>query len=293
MDFHSLIEAINFRGVVSGLTHDFYRYPARFSPLFARVAIELFTKPGDTVLDPFAGGCTSVVEALAAGRHAVGADISPLAVFLGKAKTLLVGQRDLDLILDWAIDVVPDLSPRKPVERHWEWKEAGYQDNLPWRFRKVAEQAINGAEDLPPRLRPAARCIVLKTVQWAVDCKKRLPTAQDFRERLIEHAVAAANGLKACTAQVASVGANRPLSRRTTASRTRLLSCRRNRRLKQRRDWSRVILCHWGGLADEDYILANDWWNQRGLLKLSFRPSDSSRRRNDQRDPAAMAHDRI
>src|SRR2546421_5807204 len=125
MDFHSLIEAINYRGIVSGLTHDFYRYPARFSPLFARTAIELFTEPGDTVLDPFAGGFTSVVESLATGRHAVGADISRLAVFLGKVKTMLVGEKDADLVIDWAIDLVPDLSPRNPVERHWIWKEAG------------------------------------------------------------------------------------------------------------------------------------------------------------------------
>lgn len=72
MDFQRLVDAINFTGVVSGLTHDFYRYPARFSPLVARAAIESFTLPGDTILDPFSGGGTSLVEALALGRHAVG-----------------------------------------------------------------------------------------------------------------------------------------------------------------------------------------------------------------------------
>jgi hypothetical protein len=56
MNFQSLIEAINFRGVVSGLTHDFYRYPARFSPAFARAAIELFTEPdGPVRWTPFFG----------------------------------------------------------------------------------------------------------------------------------------------------------------------------------------------------------------------------------------------
>jgi hypothetical protein len=49
MNVQPLIDAINFNGVVSGLTHDFYRYPARFSPLFARAAIEAFSKPGDTL----------------------------------------------------------------------------------------------------------------------------------------------------------------------------------------------------------------------------------------------------
>src|ERR1700731_1047133 len=35
---------------VRGLTHSFYKYPARFSPIFARAAIEAFTQPGDLVL---------------------------------------------------------------------------------------------------------------------------------------------------------------------------------------------------------------------------------------------------
>ena len=202
---HKLLDAINYQGVVTGYTHDVYRYPARFSPLFARAAIELFTEPGDTVLDPFAGSCTTVVECLVSGRHAVGADISPLAVFLGGVKTLVCNERERDLVLDWAIDVVPDLSPRLPVKRHLEWKEAGYQQNLPWRFRKVAEQAINAAHCLPVRLRPVARCIVLKTVQWAVDCKKCLPTAEDFRMRMIDNAVSVIQGLEALNNQVRSL----------------------------------------------------------------------------------------
>lgn len=206
MQLESLIEAINHTGVVSGLTHDFYRYPGRFSPLVARAAIECFTKPGDTVLDPFLGGATTLVEALAIGRHAVGVDISRLAVFLAKVKTLLLRHDELESILDWAINVTPNLSPCKTVERHWEWSEAGYQVNLPWRFRKLAEQAINGSDALPERLQPVARCIVLKTLQWAVDCKKRLPTAADFRVQIIEYAASIIDGFKSLAEQVSSLG---------------------------------------------------------------------------------------
>ncbi len=206
MTFQSLIEAINFRGIVTGLTHDFYRYPARFSPHFARAAIELFTKPGDTVLDPFMGSSTSLVESLALGRHAVGTDISSLAVFLARAKTCLLKDDEIEELEDWAINTVPDLSPRNPVVRHTEWQEAGYQANLPWRFRKVAEQALNHAEGLHERLQPAARCIVLKTVQWAVDCKKRLPTAREFREQMIDYAVTITDGLRELRQQVESLG---------------------------------------------------------------------------------------
>src|SRR2546428_1388087 len=72
---------------VRGLTHGFYKYPARFSPSFARAAIQTFTQPTDLVLDNHVGGGTTLVEALALGRHAVGVDISTLAEFVATVKT--------------------------------------------------------------------------------------------------------------------------------------------------------------------------------------------------------------
>lgn len=72
----SLVEAVSNREKVMGAPHDFYRYPARFSPLFAREAIKTFTEHGDFVLDPFCGGGTTLVEALSLGRRAAGMDVS-------------------------------------------------------------------------------------------------------------------------------------------------------------------------------------------------------------------------
>jgi DNA methylase len=66
----ALIEGAHDLQPVTGLTHNFYRYPARFSPAFVRAAIEAFTEPGDYVLDPYMGGGTSLVEAVAVGLHA-------------------------------------------------------------------------------------------------------------------------------------------------------------------------------------------------------------------------------
>src|SRR6185436_11446244 len=77
------------RAAVSGLTHTFYRYPARFSPQFAAAAIEAFSEPGDLVLDPYMGGATTLVEAIARGRRAVGCDLNSLAVFIARAKTTI------------------------------------------------------------------------------------------------------------------------------------------------------------------------------------------------------------
>src|SRR5262245_13278768 len=87
---------------VGGLTHGFYKYPARFSPAFVRAAIETFTAPGDRCLDPHVGGGTTLVEALATGRHAIGVDISSLAEFVATVKTTLYGDDELDRLAAWA-----------------------------------------------------------------------------------------------------------------------------------------------------------------------------------------------
>jgi hypothetical protein len=122
-------------------------------------------------------------------------------------KTLLLGDDDIELLRKWADKIVPDLSPQKTVERHTAWMEGGYQINMPWRFRKVAEQALNNAAVLlSGDLLLAARCVVLKTVQWAVDCKKCLPTVADFREQIVEDAAAIADGLTALRLKVESLG---------------------------------------------------------------------------------------
>ena len=68
------------------LTHNVFRYPAKFHPPVAKALVENFSRPGDTVLDPFCGSGTTLVEALATGRHAIGTDVDPLAVFVAGAK---------------------------------------------------------------------------------------------------------------------------------------------------------------------------------------------------------------
>lgn len=82
-----LLQSLHSDKPVRGLTHGFYRYPARFSPEFARSVIEAFSRPGDIILDPFVGGGTTVVEALASGRKVVGVDLNPLAVFTARIKS--------------------------------------------------------------------------------------------------------------------------------------------------------------------------------------------------------------
>ena len=78
----SFLNAVNDKNNVKGFTHDFYNYPARFSPKFVRKAIQTFTKPDDLVIDPFMGGGTTLVEAKLLNRNSIGFDISSLATFI-------------------------------------------------------------------------------------------------------------------------------------------------------------------------------------------------------------------
>ncbi|MGQ0803510.1 MAG: TRM11 family SAM-dependent methyltransferase [Actinomycetota bacterium] len=68
------------------LTHYLFRYPAKFHPPVARALLERFTDPGDTVLDPFCGSGTLLVEAMVNNRSSIGVDVDPVAALVSKAK---------------------------------------------------------------------------------------------------------------------------------------------------------------------------------------------------------------
>jgi len=181
------LAAVHDRRPVSGLTHNFYRYPARFSPLFARAAIEAFSQPGDVILDPFMGGGTTLVEASALGRHSIGCDISSLAVFLTRVKTTALSENDLRRVEAWGHTLPEHLNLHRPPVRAVEWQQAGYQRHLPWPIRKTIELAIARLHELPRRRQQRfARCILLKVGQWALDCREHVPSAADFRCQLFE-----------------------------------------------------------------------------------------------------------
>jgi hypothetical protein len=67
--------------------HGFHAYPARAHPVTVRRLIEGLVPEGGIVLDPFCGSGTVLVEAMLAGRTAVGTDLNPFAVMLARAKT--------------------------------------------------------------------------------------------------------------------------------------------------------------------------------------------------------------
>ncbi|HEX8378769.1 MAG TPA: DNA methyltransferase, partial [Pedobacter sp.] len=101
---------VSFRALLPELrterfTHLIHTYPAKLLvhiPYFF-LNNTIFSKPGDTVLDPFCGTGTVLLEALLAGRNALGADANPLARLIAEVKTVRCSdarlKKTLELIL--------------------------------------------------------------------------------------------------------------------------------------------------------------------------------------------------
>jgi DNA modification methylase len=72
----------------SRLTHNIHPYTAKLIPQIPYTFIQKYTKEGDTILDPFCGSGTTLVEAKYLQRNSIGLDINPLAILLSSVKTM-------------------------------------------------------------------------------------------------------------------------------------------------------------------------------------------------------------
>lgn len=189
--FAVLAEAATDHMPVSGWTHNFYRYPARFSPRFAAAAIQCFSKPDDIVVDPYMGGGTSIVEGLVAGRHVVGNDLNSLAAFITKVKITPLLASEAMSIKQWAAEKVPGFTYRVPARVLAAFIDEKKTTNLSLvraRFiKKTVAAALASIADLPsPCSQDFAKCVVLRVSQWALDGRSRHTSLAEFRKKLAE-----------------------------------------------------------------------------------------------------------
>ncbi len=208
--------------VITGSTHNFYLYPARFPPAIARTIIERFSDPNDVILDPFMGGGTAVVEGLALGRSVVGVDLNALAHFVACVKTTPLSPLDEDAIRTWVRNVARAANvtgPAQPVVR-----------NLPPRVSAFMSSALRATARLRfPRQRAFARGVLLRLGQWAVDCRDHDAAPITFiLDRLTTLTEEMLTGLRAFVECCRSGG----ISKNQISSR-RLLLCRSSAGLHQ------------------------------------------------------------
>jgi DNA modification methylase len=73
-----LKQDLTFKGEkTKSATHNLHAFAAKFPPQLPRLFVKELTNPRERVLDPMAGSGTALVEAVLAGRHAIGHMLHP------------------------------------------------------------------------------------------------------------------------------------------------------------------------------------------------------------------------
>ena len=185
----ALSDAAQDRKPVTGWTHNFYRYPARFSPKFAAAAIASFSRPGELVLDPYMGGGTVLVEGLVAGRKVVGNDLNSLATFIAKVKTTPLSTDEIGAVKQWAVGEVSKFTYHGHGEQSAAYTNPSKTRNLGMvraRFiKKVIAAALASIDSLhTSNAQDFARCVVLRVGQWALDGREKHTPLPEFRRKL-------------------------------------------------------------------------------------------------------------
>lgn len=160
---------------ISSSTHNYYRYPACFPPQMVRELIRSFSKPGDTVLDPFMGGGTTLVESTLLGRNAVGSDINDLAVFVSKLKTYNLSQNAIDEIEDWGMRLAKtQFSGRANLPADFEGINVELGREI-YATKKSADRLNNRQAQF------FAKGIVLRCAKASIDGREKQFTPAEFR----------------------------------------------------------------------------------------------------------------
>ena len=137
------------------------------------------------------GGGTTIVEALVAGRTAVGCDINSLAVFVSQAKTISLSRFELDTLADWALLTAQSFNYREslPCSAGIVCSDRTRNLNLPRAraIKKYLALALASCNQLSTvATQNFARCVLLNVGQWALNGRKCAPSLAEFRARLAD-----------------------------------------------------------------------------------------------------------
>ncbi|HEX3900269.1 MAG TPA: DNA methyltransferase [Mycobacteriales bacterium] len=207
-DLHVLRDAALSRTPVSigprrtASPHEYYRYPARFAPEFARAAIIAFSNPGDVVSDPFVGGGTTLVEARVAGRLSYGADLNALATFVSRVKTRLYSADDLAAVTSWAAQSAsnPGSHLSWPADEQAVPYFRNFSDPALAAQRQVLFAGLAGLASMPTgKATDFARCVLLRTAQWGMDMRGEIPSAGELAQALVENAATTCQAAREAT----------------------------------------------------------------------------------------------
>jgi DNA modification methylase len=154
-------------------THHFDRYPAKMIPQLARFAIEKCTREGESVLDPFCGCGTVLVESRLAGRKATGIEINPYAVELARAKSYLYRETILKKMTDEVVNEAKIISKRARKENSW--LNYWFADSTLQQLLGLRLAIERNADKVKPSYVSALRAVLGVTVRLVCKADPRSP----------------------------------------------------------------------------------------------------------------------
>jgi len=120
----------------SYLTHSLHPYPAKFPPQLPKKILEDYAIKGQTVLDPFCGSGTTLIEARIFGANAIGVDVNGLAVLLSQVKATPLSEQQFSVVNEFISKIENEISNWRSGQRpkikikEFEGQEHWFQNNV-------------------------------------------------------------------------------------------------------------------------------------------------------------------
>ena len=185
-----------FRDSSPDLLARFHWYPARYVRQVPGVLMNYFSDEDETVLDPFCGSGTTLVEAMRFGRHATGIDLNPIAALIARAKVCpydrsAFAEAEAEWLADAGARLTIEYSPSAWLERGRD-RIPNFEENCSWYHAETLRELGALWEALDAQSRPysgvflAAFSSILRfcssqTKHWGWICDNVKPHEKVYR----------------------------------------------------------------------------------------------------------------